>query len=186
MDTGFILGGLKIINPDIYQDNRGWFIEEYNKQKYKELCDITCNFVQDNHSYSLAYGTIRGIHFQNSPMAQAKLVSCPRGTILDIAVDLRKNSPTYTKYLAIVLSEDNHKQLFIPRGFGHAFITLTDNTEVFYKVDNYYSKAHDRSIRDDDPIIKIEWPNINFILSEKDNNAPFLIDSDVNFEEETL
>lgn len=177
-----LFGGLVVINPEVYYDNRGWFMEEYNKQKY-EAKGIRCDFIQDNHSSSLTCGTIRGIHYQNAPMAQAKLVSCPRGAILDIAVDLRQNSATYKQYVAVELSAENKKKFFIPRGFGHAFVTLTDNTEVFYKVDNYYSKEHDRTIFYDDPDINIHWPYLTAIVSDKDNHAPLLKDGYIDFGE---
>ncbi|HHY82422.1 MAG TPA: dTDP-4-dehydrorhamnose reductase [Clostridiales bacterium] len=174
------LKGLLVIEPDVYEDHRGWFSESYNRNKYSEH-GIDCVFVQDNHSYSSYKGTLRGIHFQINPKAQSKLVRCTRGAILDTAVDLRKGSDTYKKWYSIELSAENKKQLFIPKGFGHAFLTLTDNAEVQYKVDEYYSKEHDRSIRYDDPQLGIEWAADNPVLSEKDRNAPFLEDSEANF-----
>jgi len=169
-----------IIELDCYTDNRGWFMECYNQEKFHEL-GIDTVFVQDNHSLSTVKGTLRGLHFQNNPMAQAKLVRCTKGAILDVAVDIRKNSPTYKKWVAVELTEQNKKLLYIPRGFAHGFLTLTDNTEVQYKVDNLYSKEHDRSIRYDDPTIGVNWGDIEPILSEKDRTAPFLDDSDANF-----
>ena len=169
-----------IIEPRVFEDERGWFMESYSYRVFKEL-GIDVVFVQDNHSYSKKKGTLRGIHFQNDPMAQSKLVRCTRGRILDVAVDLRKGSPTYKKWIMLALSEENKRMLFIPRGFGHAFLTLTDDVEVQYKVDQYYSKEHDRSIRWNDPDIGIDWPIKDPILSEKDRNAPFLKDSDCNF-----
>lgn len=172
--------GLLIIETDVYGDNRGWFSETYTKKKYYEH-GITYDFVQDNQSYSSTKGTLRGIHFQNNPKAQTKLIRCTRGSILDVAVDLRKGSDTYKQWFSIELSAENKKQLLIPKGFGHAFLTLTDDVEVQYKVDEYYSKEHDRSIRFDDPDLGIEWGISNPILSEKDRNAPLLKDSDANF-----
>ncbi|MFA6251727.1 MAG: dTDP-4-dehydrorhamnose 3,5-epimerase [Candidatus Paceibacterota bacterium] len=169
-----------IIEPDVFEDNRGWFVETYNKKKLKEAGIIT-EFIQDNYSYSKKRGTLRGLHLQNEPYAQAKLVYCIKGTVLDVAVDLRKDSPTYKKWFSIELSEQNRKQLFIPRGFAHGFLTLTDDTEFQYKVDNDYNKQSERSIRFDDPEIGIDWKISNPILAEKDKIAPFLIDCDINF-----
>ncbi len=174
------LEGVYILEPKVFGDNRGWFMESYSYKVFKEI-GLGINFVQDNHSYSASKGTLRGLHFQNDPMAQTKLVRCTRGKILDVAVDLRKGSPTYKKWVAVELSDENKRQLLIPKGFGHGFITLTDNVEVQYKVDEYYSKEHDRSIRFDDPEIGIRWEIDNPILSEKDKKAPLLRDSDCNF-----
>lgn len=172
--------GLFIVETDIYEDNRGWFTETYTKNKFIDN-GIDVDFLQDNQSYSVQKGILRGIHFQNNPMAQSKLVRCTRGIIIDTVVDLRKGSDTYKQWFSIELSADNKKQLFIPKGFGHAFLTLTDDAEVQYKVDEYYSKEHDRSIRYDDADIGIEWDIKNLILSEKDLKAPLLKDSDANF-----
>lgn len=169
-----------IVEPDCFGDHRGWFMETYNKEKY-EAAGINTVFVQDNHSLSAVKGTLRGLHFQNNPFAQSKLVRCVKGRILDVAVDIRKSSPTYKKWVAVELNEDNKKQLFIPQGFAHGFITLTDNVEVQYKVDNLYSKDHDRGIRYDDPSININWGEIEPILSEKDKNSTYLDDCDANF-----
>lgn len=169
-----------IIEPRVFEDERGWFMESYSYRFFKEL-GIGVVFVQDNHSCSKKKGTLRGIHFQKDTMAQSKLVRCTKGKILDVAVDLRKGSPTYKKWMMVELSEENKKMLFIPRGFGHAFLTLEDDTEVQYKVDQYYSKEHDRSIRWDDPDIGIDWPIKDPILSAKDRTSPFLKDSDCNF-----
>lgn len=172
---------LLIIEPSVFKDDRGWFSESYNKEKLK-LLGISINFIQDNHSLSLEKGTIRGLHLQTNPNAQTKLVRCTKGRILDVAVDLRKQSPTYLKVFTIELSADNKKQLLIPKGFAHGFVTLEDNTEVQYKVDEYYSKEHDRSIKYNDPIFNIDWVVDNVILSDKDKNAPFYRDSDISFE----
>ena len=178
IETG--INDLYVIETDVFGDYRGWFTETYNKQKYKEL-GIDVEFVQDNHSMSLEIGTLRGLHFQNEPFAQTKLVRCTKGKIYDVAVDLRKGSSTYLKWFGIELTEDNHLQLFVPKGFAHGFVTLTEHAEVQYKVDNYYPKEHDRSIKFDDPKIGVEWGIENPILSEKDKNAPSLENSDVNF-----
>ena len=174
------LDAVIILEPKVFGDNRGWFMESFSHKIFKEL-GLNLNFVQDNHSYSAIKGTLRGLHFQNNPMAQTKLVRCTRGKILDVVVDIRKGSPTYKKWIAVELSQENKKQLLIPKGFAHGFVTLTNDVEVQYKVDEYYSKEHDRSIRFDDPEIGIDWGIENPILSDKDKNAPLLKDSDCNF-----
>ena len=174
------LPDVKLVEPAVFGDNRGWFYESYNYEKLKTL-GIDVKFVQDNRSYSKEKGTLRGIHFQKTPMAQSKLISCTRGKILDVAVDLRKGSPTYLKWISVELSEENKHMLFIPKGFGHGFVTLTENVEVLYKVDEYYSKDHDRSIRFDDDEIGIDWGVSNPVLSEKDKNAPLFCESDLDF-----
>lgn len=163
------IDGLKIITPAVFEDDRGWFYESFSSKNF----DI--GFVQDNHSKSLKAGILRGLHFQNEPMAQTKLVRCTRGAVLDVAVDLRSNSPTYKKWFSVELSEKNKKQLLIPKGLAHGFLTLVDNTEIQYKVDNYYSKEHDCSIIYNDTDINIDWGLLGEpILSEKDKNAPLL------------
>ena len=174
------LPGVFVLEPQVFGDNRGWFMESWSIPKMQSA-GLEYSFVQDNHSYSAEKGVLRGIHFQNNPVAQSKLVRCARGAILDIVVDIRKNSPTYKKWISIELSAENHRQLIIPRGFGHGFITLTDNAEFLYKVDNLYDKATDRSIRWNDPELAIDWGITNPIVSEKDANAPLLKDSDCNF-----
>lgn len=169
-----------IIEPRVFGDHRGWFSETYTKVKFDEIGkDIS--FVQDNHSMSSQKGTLRGLHFQVGPKAQTKLIRCTKGKIIDVAVDLRKGSTTYKKWVSIELSEDNKKQLLIPKGFAHGFLTLTDNVEVQYKVDEYYDPNCDRTIKFDDPEIGVEWGIDNPILSEKDLNAPLLKDSDIDF-----
>lgn len=178
--TDTILDGVKIIEPTVFGDNRGWFYEVYNQEAFKKA-GIDIVFVQDNHSFSAQKGTVRGIHFQKDPASQAKLVRCTKGIIKDVVVDLRKSSPTYKKWIAVELSEDNKLQLLIPHGFGHGFVTLTDNCELQYKVDGFYSKENDRSILWCDPEIGVDWEVTDPILSEKDKNAPLLSNSDVNF-----
>lgn len=175
---GTKLAGCYEIIPQVFGDHRGWFYESYSKVKLPEL-DV--EFVQDNHSYTQKKGTIRGVHFQNNPAAQGKLVRCVRGSVLDVAVDLRRDSPTYKEWIMVTLSAENKKMLFLPRGFGHAFVTLTDDVEFLYKADHYYAPKYDRSIRWDDPELGIAWDVKDPILSEKDANAPYLRDSDVNF-----
>ena len=170
---------LYILEPVLFPDSRGWFMESYNASKLSEINPP--NFIQDNHSYSKNKNIVRGLHFQTNPKSQTKLIRCTKGVIIDVVVDLRKDSPTYKEWLKIELSAENKKQLYIPKGFAHGFLTLTDEVEIQYKVDEYYSKENDRSIRWNDPEIGVDWGIINPILSEKDANAPFLKDSDVNF-----
>ena len=172
------LEGVYIIEPRVFGDERGWFMETYSKIKTPE---IARDFVQDNHSYSKEKGILRGIHFQNGEHAQAKLVRCIRGAVLDVAVDLRKGSPTYMQWEAVELSAENKKQFFIPRGFGHGFLTLTEDVEFVYKTDNYYNYESDRSIIWNDPDIGVDWGTENPVLSEKDSGAPMLRDSDCSF-----
>lgn len=170
-----------VVEPKIIGDHRGWFSETYNHAQFGEKV-IDINFVQDNHSFSALKGTLRGLHYQTKPKAQAKLVRCTRGAIFDVAVDIRKDSPTYGKWIGIELSAENKKQLFIPKGFAHGFITLTDDVEVQYKVDELYSLENDRGILWNDPDISIEWPlDIKPILSAKDENAPLLKNAENNF-----
>ena len=171
---------LVVIEPNVFGDYRGWFSESYNKTVFKKN-GIDINFVQDNHSYSAQKGVLRGLHFQNNPFAQTKLVRCTRGRIWDVAVDLRKSSPTYLQWFGLELSADNHKMLLVPQGFAHGFVTLENDSEVQYKVDNIYDKASDRSIKYNDPTIGINWTLTDVILSDKDLKAPLLKDSDVNF-----
>lgn len=178
------LPGVVIIEPDVFGDHRGYFMETYNKDKFEAL-GIDNVFVQDNMSFSVQKGTLRGLHFQNDPMAQAKLVSCTKGKVIDVAVDIRKGSPTYKQWVPVELSEENKYFFFIPRGFAHGFLTLTDDVEFRYKVDNLYSKEHDRGIRYDDPTISVDWGGllngIEPILSQKDIEGPLLDESDCNF-----
>ncbi len=168
-----------VLEPTVHRDERGWFMESYVMELMRSK-GIDAKFIQDNHSLSFHRGTLRGLHFQNEPMAQSKLVRCTRGSILDVIVDIRKDSPTFRKWVSLELTSANMKQVFIPKGFAHGFVTLEDDTEVQYKVDNYYSKENDRSIRYDDPDIGIDWTVEHPVLSDKDANAPFLKDSDCN------
>lgn len=174
------LEGVLIIEPDVFGDHRGWFMESWSKKKYEDL-GINVEFVQDNESFTAKKGTLRGLHFQMDPMAQSKLVRVVKGAVLDVAVDIRKNSPTYLKWVSVELSEENKRQFFIPKGFAHGFVTLTDNVQFVYKCDNFYSKECDRSIKFDDPSIGVEWGVTEPIVSDKDANAPLLKDSDCNF-----
>ena len=174
------LQGVMIVEPQIFGDHRGWFTETYSAMKLSPY-GIDTVFVQDNHSFTAKKGTLRGLHFQNDPMAQTKLIRCTRGSILDVAVDIRKGSPTYKKWIAVELTADNFRQLYIPKGFAHGFLSMTDDVEVQYKVDVYYSPECDRGIRYDDPDIGVDWRDASPVLSAKDQTSPLLKDSDCNF-----
>ena len=169
------LEGVKILEPKYFEDDRGYYTESYSSRTLREY-GIDTVFVQDNHLMSLKKGTIRGIHFQNYPKAQSKLLRCTKGSILDIVVDLRKASTTYKKWVSVILSEENRRQIFIPKGYGHACISLEDNTQVQYKVDELYYPEYDRAIAWNDPELNINWTIDNVILSRKDREAPFLKD----------
>lgn len=174
------ISGVFIIEPDVHGDARGFFTESYNQAKFAELgVDVT--FVQDNHSLSVPTGTLRGLHYQLDPVAQTKLVRVTQGVIYDVAVDIRRASPTFGKWVSAILSADNHRQLFVPRGFAHGFCTLVPNTHVMYKVDAYYSVDHDRGILWSDPALDIPWPAAphQAVLSEKDTCHPLLAAADV-------
>lgn len=175
------LPGVCIVEPQVLGDHRGYFVETYSTKAMTEI-GIVNEFVQDNQSFTAQKGTLRGIHFQNNPMAQAKLVRVTRGAVLDVAVDLRAGSPTYRRWVSVELSAENKRMLFIPRGFGHGFVTLTDDVEFCYKVDNLYSKECDRGIRFDDPALGVIWGVKDPILSQKDTSSPVLEASDCNFE----
>lgn len=176
--------GVLIIETDVFGDNRGYFTETYNKPKYEAL-GIDNDFVQDNMSFSAQEGTLRGLHWQNPPYAQAKLVSCSKGRVIDVAVDIRKGSPTYGQWTSCELSEDNHRQFYIPRGFAHGFLTLTPNVEFRYKCDNVYNKASEGGMRYDAPEVNVDWGSLlqglEPVLSEKDTTAPTLEESDNQF-----
>ena len=175
------LAGVLILEPKVFGDARGWFMESWSKKKMEDA-GIFVDFVQDNHSFSAEKGTLRGLHYQLNPMAQAKLLRVSRGTIFDVAVDIRRSSPTYAKWVGIELSAENHRQLFIPRGFAHGFVTLTNDVEVLYKADNLYAPECDGNIRWDDPEIGIKWPIAPVVLSEKDAAAPALaVRTELNF-----
>jgi dTDP-4-dehydrorhamnose 3,5-epimerase len=168
-----------LIEPRVFADERGWFMEAYKKSEFARQ-GINAEFNQDNRSRSTAKGTIRGLHYQNEPAAQGKVVCCIVGEILDVAVDIRKGSPTYGRWVSAVLSEENHRALWIPSGFAHGLCTMAEVTEIGYKVTAEYSASHDRSIRWNDPSIGIKWPTMTPILSKKDAEAPFLRDADNN------
>ena len=174
--------GLVIIEPVVFGDKRGFFMETYSYRDF-ESAGIKEKFVQDNHSRSTK-GVLRGLHFQFEPFAQSKLVRCVRGEIFDVAVDLRKGSKTFGKWFSIILSEDNKKMLYIPKGFAHGFVTLSDVAEVIYKVDEFYAPQYEGGIIWNDPELKIKWPVENPILSEKDAKLPKLkeIIEKINFQ----
>lgn len=175
------LPGVVILEPQVFGDARGWFMESWSKKKM-EAMGISVDFVQDNHSFSAEKGTLRGLHYQLNPMAQAKMLRVSRGVIFDVAVDIRRGSPTYAKWVGVELSAENYHQLFIPRGFAHGFITLTDDVEVQYKADNFYSPDCDGNIRWDDPEIGVVWPISPRVLSDKDSSAPLLSErTELNF-----
>jgi dTDP-4-dehydrorhamnose 3,5-epimerase len=179
--TKTILEGVIIIEPTVFSDNRGWFMESYNSQKHLQY-GLDFKFIQDNHSYSAKKGTLRGLHFQLNPKAQTKLIRCTKGSIYDVVVDIRKNSPTFKKWIGIEINADNKKQVLVPKGFAHGFLTLSDDTEVQYKVDEIYWPALERSIIWNDPSINIDWPiDSKPILSEKDNTAPLFKEVENNF-----
>jgi dTDP-4-dehydrorhamnose 3,5-epimerase len=179
--TSTPIENLIIIEPTAFGDHRGWFMETYSQAKFSEN-EIDLTFVQDNQSFSASKGTLRGLHYQLNPKAQTKLVRCTQGSIYDVAVDIRKESSTYGQWFGIELSAENKKQLLIPKGFAHGFMTLTENVEVQYKVDELYAPECDRGIIWNDPAIGIKWPmEITPVLSAKDEKAPFLKDADNNF-----
>ena len=163
-----------LLKPSVYNDTRGYFFESYN-QNFLSKNNFNINFVQDNESKS-NFGVLRGIHFQNTPFEQSKLIRVIKGVIQDVAIDLRPSSKTYKKYVSIILDDKNKEQLFIPKGFGHAFLTLSDSAIISYKVDNFYNQDADGGIKYDDPSINISWElNKNqIILSDKDNKLPYL------------
>jgi len=166
-----------LIGPKRHKDARGWFGETFHEQRLRNI-GITSRFVQDNQSSSKRAGTLRGLHFQLSPAAQAKLVSVLQGRVLDVAVDVRRGSPTYGKHIATELSAESGHQLYIPVGFAHGFLTLEDNVVIMYKVSDYYAPALDSGIRWDDPEIAISWPckDADMIISDKDRRLPLLKD----------
>jgi len=162
------LEGLLIVEPKVFKDQRGYFFESYNKKLYAEN-GISDNFVQDNQSFS-SYGVVRGLHYQLNPFAQSKLVRVLQGKIFDVAVDLRKDSPTFGQWFGVELSSENFLQLYIPRGFAHGFSVLSEIAVVFYKCDNYYAPDYEEGILFDDPVLNIDWkvPIEKVIVSEKD------------------
>ena len=175
MNVEKTLGGVLIIEPQKFEDNRGWFCETYNKSALVDY-GIETEFVQDNQSLSVYKHTFRGIHLQKEPYAQGKLVRCISGSIIDYCVDLRRDSPTFKKWISVELSAENMKQVFLPKGFGHAFLSLE---EIAYKVDAPWSRECERSVNYKDPEINLGLNGDDYILSDKDKNAPFLKDCDI-------
>lgn len=170
------IDGLVIIEPKVFGDSRGYFFESFSERDFKrEVADV--DFVQDNESKS-SYGVVRGLHFQRPPYAQAKLVRVVKGKVLDVAVDLRKGSPTFGHHVAVELSEDNHRQMFIPRGFAHGFSVLSDEVIFQYKCDNFYAPQSEGAVAWDDPDLDIDWriPADKALLSDKDMKHPRLKD----------
>ena len=176
------LDGLLELRPKRYSDERGFFSEIWRQDQMAEA-GIEARFVQDNHSFSVARGVLRGLHFQKPPVGQDKLVRVSRGSIFDVAVDIRRDSPTFGKWAGLVISADEWNQLFVPCGFAHGFVTLEEATEVHYKVSAPYSPEHERAVRFDDPDIGIEWPveAAALILSDKDRSAPVLAEVETGF-----
>ena len=182
-----IIDGVYIIESDCYGDNRGWFMETYNEAKFHEM-GIDTVFVQDNMSYSAQKGTLRGLHYQRAPYSQAKLVRCTKGAVIDVAVDIRKGSPTYGKWVSCELSAENKRMFYLPKGMAHGFLTVTDDVEFQYKCDELYNKESEGAIRYDDPTVNVDWGSllngIEPVLSEKDKNAPDLQHCNANFKYE--
>lgn len=175
--------GVWIIEPKVFNDARGYFMEAFKKSEFEEKIG-KIEFVQDNESCS-SKGVLRGLHYQLAPFSQSKLVRVIKGRVLDVAVDIRKGSPTFGKYVAVELSAENKRQLFMPQGFAHGFHVLSDEAIFTYKVDNPYTPTHERGIRYDDPTINVEWmieDGEQLNLSEKDSKAPMLSDAEMNFE----
>ncbi len=175
------LPGLWILEPKVFEDARGWFFESYNEKVFEEL-GITAKFVQDNVSFSRK-GVLRGLHYQLAPMSQGKLVRVSKGEVFDVAVDIRRDSATFGKWFGYRLSEQNKKMVWIPPGFAHGFLVLSDTAEFNYKVTNLYSPKHERTLRYDDPQVGIEWPalDVPLCISEKDQRGQALKDLETNF-----
>ncbi len=176
------LDGVVIIEPRIFKDSRGYFFESFSQKEFNEKI-MPINFVQDNESMS-SYGVMRGLHYQKMPYTQSKLVRCVKGAVLDVAVDIRKNSPTFGKHVAIELTEDNHRQFFIPRGFAHGFAVLSETAIFQYKCDNFYAPQADAGIQLLDEELGIDWkiPAVQAILSEKDMKQPLLKEAILDFD----
>lgn len=179
LETGF--RGLYILEPNVFEDNRGYFMESFNARILSEL-GLETNFIQDNQSFSTR-GVLRGLHFQNAPHAQTKLVRVLSGAIMDVVVDLRKNEPTFGKSFSIELSAENRKQLYVPKGFAHGFSVLSNAAEVLYKCDNYYHRESEGGLLFNDPVLAIDWgiPSDNIILSDKDLMNPVLAKTNFRF-----
>lgn len=175
------LDGAVILEPVVHGDHRGFFMESYNEQVMEQL-GVKYDFIQDNQSLSAEPGVLRGLHYQLNPKAQTKLIRVLTGAIYDVILDIRKSSPTFGQWAGVILSEYNKRQLLVPKGFAHGFCTLTPNTQVLYKVDEYYSLENDRGILWNDPVLGIDWPVSEPLLSDKDRKHPTLANAELNFD----
>ncbi|WP_405154083.1 dTDP-4-dehydrorhamnose 3,5-epimerase [Paenibacillus sp. FSL K6-0108] len=178
--TSSKLQGAVLLEPVVHGDHRGFFMESYNDQLMKKH-GLHSHFIQDNQSLSAQPGVLRGLHYQLSPKSQTKLIRVISGAIYDVIVDIRHSSPTFGEWEGFILSEHNHRQLLVPKGFAHGFCTLVPNTQVLYKVDEYYSPENDRGILWSDSALGIDWPTSNPTLSDKDQRHPLLKDAEINF-----
>ncbi len=178
---GQIIDDLFLITPSIFHDNRGYFYESWNQKKFDQLIGKSIKFLQDNHSFS-KQGVVRGLHYQLQPFQQSKLVMCISGEIFDVAVDLRKNSRTFGSWVGVILNDKNQKKLWIPEGFAHGFLVMSSSALVIYKVDQYWKKDYEKSIRWDDEYLKIKWPEVidKVLISEKDSNSMNFLDLNEN------
>ncbi|WP_059041772.1 dTDP-4-dehydrorhamnose 3,5-epimerase [Paenibacillus rubinfantis] len=177
--TSLKLEGAVLLEPVVHGDHRGFFLESYNEADMQKL-GLCYNFVQDNQSLSVEPGVLRGLHYQLNPKAQTKLIRVLTGAIYDVILDIRRDSLTFGKWVSVILSEDNKRQLLVPKGFAHGFCTLTTNTQVLYKVDEYYSPEHDRGILWNDPDLNIDWPVTKPLLSDKDQCHPVLAVAEID------
>ena len=169
---------VKIIEPAVFGDARGFFFESFNEQKFQAATQVNLPFVQDNHSHS-SKGVLRGLHYQIE-RAQGKLVRVVSGAVIDVAVDLRRSSPTFKQWVAVELSADNHRQLWVPPGFGHGFVVISETADFLYKTTDYWFKEHERAVRWDDPTLAVNWGYTGEVsLSAKDMDAPYLADAEL-------
>ncbi|MCK8489220.1 dTDP-4-dehydrorhamnose 3,5-epimerase [Paenibacillus sp. MBLB2552] len=175
------LKGAMLLEPVVHGDHRGFFMESYNQSEMKKL-GLTFDFIQDNQSLSAEPGVLRGLHYQLQPKAQTKLIRVLAGAIYDVILDIRRSSPTFGQWVGVILSEHNKRQLLVPKGFAHGFCTLVPNTQVFYKVDEYYSPEHDRGILWNDQALNIDWPVSEPLLSDKDRRHPTFVEAEMNFD----
>lgn len=179
--TPLKLQGASLLEPVVHGDNRGFFMESYNEEVMQKA-GVSFQFIQDNQSLSAEVGVLRGLHYQLNPKAQTKLIRVLSGVIYDVILDIRRNSPTFGQWAGVILSEYNKRQLLVPKGFAHGFCTLVPNTQVLYKVDEYYSPENDRGILWNDPALGIDWPVSSPVLSDKDQRHPLLKDAELNFD----
>ncbi|SDG28221.1 dTDP-4-dehydrorhamnose 3,5-epimerase [Fontibacillus panacisegetis] len=179
--TPLELQGACLLEPVVHGDHRGFFMESYNEEVMKQI-GVKYNFIQDNQSLSAEAGVLRGLHYQLNPKAQSKLIRVLTGAIYDVILDIRKGSPTFGQWVGVILSEHNKRQLLVPKGFAHGFCTLVPNTQVLYKVDEYYSPENDRGILWNDPALNIDWPVSEPLLSDKDRRHPTLAEAELNFD----